>query len=181
MAAEGGLLSRLTPAERMAFPAVRSAVRESITATSALRSFRSAGGHITNANWYDLYRATEDLVERGARLKYLRRDARLDPNRMLPPIGSQLREYSYLVEIRGKAPRHPGESAYYMTISSSENLTRGEIEDTAMGILSKRYGEETGAYKPVWTQATRSGGGFPGIGGLGGLVQSITSTLIPKL
>lgn len=149
------LLSRLAPAERMAFPAVRSAIRQSVTATAALKSFRAGGGHIANSRWYDLYRATWDVVDRGTRLKYLTKSARLDPGMMLPPVGSQLREYSYLVEIRGKAPRTPEESAYYMTVSSSQNLTRGEIEDSVLGVLRQRYGEDTSSYQPVWVQATR--------------------------
>lgn len=149
------LLSLLSSAERLAFPFVRRAIALSETATESLATFRAGGGHIRTSSWYDLYSATQELVTAGERLKFVNLDKRLDPSKMLPPVGEQMREFSFLVRVEGKAPRNEDQDAYYMTISSSVNLTRREIEEASMGILTKDYGEDVSTYKPVWIGATR--------------------------
>ena len=104
-----------------------------------LRAFRGGGGRIRSQTFYTLWRATQESVNYGSRLKFLSPTSRPDPSRLPLAIGSQLRQFSFRVEVRGHEPRATGDPGYFVTVSSSSLLTRGEIESFARSLLERQY------------------------------------------
>jgi len=135
------LLTSLTQVERLAWSAIRGGVYQGVSATAGLAAYRRAGGAIRTQSWFRVWRATSDLVAHGRQLRNLARSARPAESRLPYAVGTQLRKYSYLFEVRGLAARQTGAQAYYATYSSSVLVTRGEAERallSRMGLVSPK-------------------------------------------
>jgi hypothetical protein len=150
-------LAALAKSERLAYPFIYSGVRGGSTASDVMQAFRSGGGHIQTQKFYNLWRYVDDLVYRGSLVKYLPRSA--TPRRAsLPMIGlRQMREYSFTVNVKGRAPRSEGDDGYFVTVSSSSLMSRGEIESLAKQTMTSQYQDATaGDYEYVLVHGQRA-------------------------
>ncbi len=152
-------LDALSKSERLAYPFTYAGLRQGQSASETLKQFRAGGGRIRTQSFYNLFRFVQDLVDRGSRVRFLNRTA--TPRReSLPEIGTrQLREYSFRVEVRGLAPRREEDEGYFVTVSSSTLMSRGEIEEMAESIMSTSYQDaQSGSYEYVLVHGQRSAG-----------------------
>lgn len=74
------------------------------------------------------------------RLKFIRKDRRPDPERLPFARTKMLREYGYVVELRGVDPYTGGSILQYVTVSSSTLQTVGDIEAAAIGFMNVEDG-----------------------------------------
>jgi len=122
------VLTRLPKSARLAYPFVKRAVSEGLSANAALKAWRESGGAIRRQTFLDLYRTVKGVEQAGARLRNLPLHSRPNPDRLPPAVHPILRRYSFEVRLRG-VDSYTGETVErYITVSSNDLLTRREIE-----------------------------------------------------
>lgn len=143
------LLLTLGKAAAKAWTTVYSGVAKGQSAAATLRVFRAGGGQITTQTFYDLFRAQKAAWAKGANIRFLNRDSRMSPE-SLPFSFKRLRKnFSYLVEVRGRAPRKEGQPSYFVTVTSFDNLTPNQIYASITKMLRSRYADSLGSQESL--------------------------------
>ena len=130
------MAERYTTSEAIAWEYVLNARSRELSATEALRQYRSGGGHIRDADWYFLYRSAADaeyaqeLSQRLPEYLYPSRDAfQYTPWRM---------EEKYIVKARVTARDSEGNiyPSFWRTVESGHNLTMKQWKEAVVDYLT---------------------------------------------
>lgn len=126
--------------ERMAWGYVRAGVDADLTATGALREYRSGGGAIRTQDWYDLWNKAEAAGDAWDKVSYLSPTDSV-PESMFEPTDIQFEQrYVVNVNITGNTLQGETVTEMYRYIESDERLTWGEWLQKVDEFLQKYKG-----------------------------------------
>jgi len=134
-----------TFSQRQAFSFVWRAVREGLSATEALRQYRSGGGRIRDAYWYDLYRQVQDEPEKSARLGELPEFYTPSDEFATEVYWDSRQQYLMKMKLHVIDPLTGAEFDQWYTVESDVPLTMAEWEDMAVTGFTSLY--------PEWSNA----------------------------
>ncbi len=131
----GPIPGGLSSTARLALPYIRSGLAGGLSANALQSSLSAAGIGVRRTELLEAVRVVRGEVAAADRLKFIRKDRRPDPVRLPLARTKMLREYGYVVELRGLDPYSGGSVTQYVTVSSSSLQTVGDIEAAAIGFL----------------------------------------------
>lgn len=155
----GPIPGGLSDSARRALPFVRQGVAGGMSGNALSSALSAAGAGVRRTELLDAIRMVRGEAEAADRLKFVRKDRRPDPARLPLSRTRMLREYGYVVELRGFDPQLGGSALRYATVSSSRLQTIAEIEDAALALIGDLEEYEPFEVATVLvTQARRKGG-----------------------
>lgn len=120
---------------------IRSAVARGLSANATLESLRAGSLGYRRTDFLSDFRELSTRAAVDERLRFVRRDRAPDPAELPEASTTILRRYSYEVRLRGFDPFSGEQQTRYVTVSSSDPLTREVIEDDALGFLEVSEGD----------------------------------------
>lgn len=124
-------LSSLPRASRLAYPAVQSAVARGLSANKTAALLSDAGIPIRRQTLLDLFRLEKGVQASGSLFRHLPPDFTPDPQRLPVSLHPLSDNFSYTVRVTGLLGATGQVSSGFVTVTSSESLSRQEIEDAA--------------------------------------------------
>lgn len=122
-------------ATRRAFSGIRGAVTQGVAPKVLEKTLERAGIPVPEPTLTKVIETERRRRAAGARLKNLGRNRRPNPTRLPLSLTPIARAYAFLVEVRGTAVSTGETVQRWITISTDQLLTRGEIEDQAQAIV----------------------------------------------
>lgn len=127
----GPLLETLSAAARFAYPFISRGVREGLSANAIGRALTAQGAGIRRADLLTLYRRESEIWTHGQNLRYLNLTAKPNVGNLPEALTTIRRQYSYVVELRGRSLSDGSSVIRNVTVSTDKLLTRGEAEEIA--------------------------------------------------
>ena len=137
------LLDFLSTAARRALPLIRRGVRENMPSRAMQRALRAQGYPVRRQELLRAMRAIKGIQDTGPRLSSMRMDRFPNPANLPSALGPIRRNYGFVVEHRGSNPFTGVTESRFITVSSDDLMTRGDIEAWAKEVVE----EEPDRYK----------------------------------
>ncbi len=132
------LLSTLNARQRRAFPIIQGGVARGLTGNQIGRVLQLQGLGINNVVLQRIVRAEKGIAIAGARLRSMPRHLVPDPRRLPDALHKIRRAFSFTVEIRGFDLSTGEALEQSVTVTLDDVLTRGEIEELALGFIDAK-------------------------------------------
>jgi len=133
----------LSPSANRALPFIESGLSRGMSTTVLQRELAANGLGVRRSDLLEAVRSIRGTEQAADRLRSVRLDLRPDPARMPHSRTRQLREYSFRVRVQGINPETGEQQSRYFQVATDDLLTRGEIEEIALG-----YSVDTEVYLP---------------------------------
>lgn len=124
-------IDSLSKSARMAFPAIRAGVRQGLSIEAIGKAVRGSGLRISNEALWQGISLERKVVRYGQSLKFLRPESKPNYARLPQALTRIARQFSFQVEVRGTDLKTGELRVQQVTVSTSSELTRGEIERKA--------------------------------------------------
>lgn len=111
-------------------------VKEGLTATEALRQYRSGGGGIRNEYWYDAWHKAEDVDRIGIQIQKTPDFYDINPNLATESPFDWRQEWVMQVEVFGEDPETFERYRRWVTVESDEPLTKADYLDMAQEAIN---------------------------------------------
>lgn len=138
-------LLTLNKTARMAYPLIRSGVRQGLSSRRIAEALQVGGLGIRRSTILEVMKRERALLDHAANLKFLGLNRRPNPDRLPEALTPIRRRYSYTIELRGRIIDTQELITRNVTVASSNLLTRGQAENIARGFVEddpKTYGIE---------------------------------------
>lgn len=138
-----GLVTLFSAPAKAALPFLRSAARKKIGADRMFQTFRTQFPGLIRREVRAIVKAELQILESRAQLKFLNRGNFPNVRRLPPSLTSIRRRFSFNVRVRATDSKTGNPIEQFVTVSTDELLTRGQIEDQALAFVEgerKRYG-----------------------------------------
>ena len=140
-----GLVTGLSQAARQALPLIRSGVRQKVGADTLFRRLRGTFPGLLRREVRLIAGAERNIIASRADLRFVNRANRPNPFRLPPALTALRRQFSFRVRVRGIDITTGDLTEQFVTVTTDELLTRGDIEDVAEEFVvgeRKRYGTD---------------------------------------
>jgi hypothetical protein len=159
----GPLLTTLGRNAALFLPVAQGAVSRGLPAQAAINAFRASGGSIRRQTALEVFRAVAGLERRASAILSVRKDRRPSVASLPPALTKIRRGFSFTAEIRGTVAETGASLTRFITISTDEIPTIGEMEALAEEIASgsgEGYGIEVDQVRITRGIAAGPGGVF---------------------
>lgn len=109
--------------------------KEGLTATEALRQYRSGGGRIANEYWYDAFREAQIVDDIGQQIADLPDYYTVNPYLATDSPFQWRQEWVMQIEVWGEDPETQERYSRWITVESDEPLTKEEYYDYAQDVI----------------------------------------------
>ncbi len=134
-------LSLLPTRLRRAYGPLRGAFTLGLPVPNAVRMLRNLGIRGTRRQVQSLYESFSAEAGSGLDISRLRRDYFPNPLRMPEAVTPLLRNFSFTVRVRGTNTLTGRFEERFVTVASSRNMTRGQIEEKAAALIQGLDGQ----------------------------------------
>lgn len=146
------LLETLVPSARLALPYVTSMVEEGLNSVEIQQELSRLGESVApgfrgmrRTDLLSLIRGIKDIDLTRPYLSSVRNDLRPDPSRLAAPLTRTLRDFSFSVRLTGSDAETGEIREHFVTISTSELMSAGEIKRAALGLIPDLEGGDLGS------------------------------------
>jgi len=153
-------LPKLWPASiNKAWEYVVRGAKEGLSATEALRQYRSGGGAISNEYWYDAYNEAKDLAMLGEQIGELPDFYTVNEYLAIDSPFRWQQEWVMQMEVTGRDPETGEEISRWVTVESDTPLTKSEYQESAQASITANPGSSPFEIAGVidWTFYHRTG------------------------
>ncbi len=130
------LLETLSESARVAYPYVRSLVTAGFSGNQIQEMLSGTELAVRRQDLQELVRGIRDIQDTGAHLGNIRNDFRPDPSRLPPPITKTLRNFSFLVEVRGVNTETGEADTRTITYSTNDLVDVGTMKEWAISLAN---------------------------------------------
>lgn len=152
------VLAALSRAARAAWPLIQAGVRGGIPTRQIGELLQSFSLNLRPGELSIIARAERAIQRLGADLRFLNRNQSPAIERIPEALSKIRRQFSFTVEVRGTLTATGSPFSQLVTVTSSRNLTRAEMEELAISAVAsngERYGMEVEDAVPI--RALRQG------------------------
>lgn len=131
---------RWTSSQKQAFAYVQSGVERKMSATGALKEYRSGGGKIRDAYWFSMFKAEFNLTGVKERIEEIPMTYNV-PETMFEPTDFDYRaKYIMSMKVSGYSEELGTRITKYVTVESDEILTKAEWRWGAQQAVDRTLG-----------------------------------------
>jgi len=137
------LISTLNDRQRRAFPIIQGGVSRGLAGNEIQRVLRLQNLGINNVVLQRIIRAEKGVEIAGARLRSIPRHLTPDPRRLPDALTRIRRAFSFTVKVSGFDLTTGEDFTQFVAVALDDVMTRGEIENLALGLVERdrdRYG-----------------------------------------
>lgn len=126
----------LSPSSLLALPFIRSAVSSGLSANRLQVTLAAAGYGVRRTELLTAVRQIRGEALAADRLKYVRKDRLPDPSRLQLAATTTLRQYAFTARVQGFDTAAGEQKSRYVTVSTSNLMTVGDMEELAAEITT---------------------------------------------
>jgi hypothetical protein len=131
-----GARSILSPSALRALPFIRSGVAQGLSANRLQATLTGTAYAVRRTDLLAAIRQVTGEQLAGDRLKFVRKDRYPDPARLQTAATTTLRRYSFVAQVRGFDPQTGQSDRRWVTVSTSNLMTVGDMESLAAEIAA---------------------------------------------